>query len=771
MADTNFFDKFDGHPPASAPGGGAPNVFDKFDNGAPAKPVPIYTPSTDWHSLARNYFAGATEGLTGMAEQAFRLNPYDQVAAGVNPLLKAAGGPQLPQVPVQHLVNESMPLLGGENPEDIKANTAGDRIARMTGAGTTAAMLPMGAEGFLARLAQGSVGGFGAGLGSEMAPEGYKGVGALVGGLAGGFGGPKAGEAATEAGGLTADIYRKATRTQPPPEQAEMIARNFVANLVNNLGMKPEDLTKFDSRGKPMKAGEALGPIGVANWAALGNKVGLTGRDLSQFILDRVTEGPERMLQNVSQGLGIDPQAALGDMKEIVRQGREAVRPLYEAAWAGGGGTAVLIPHLEEAFNVASRNLKQAQQRVADAENAATQASSRFFPDTDSVHATGSYNTANRVASKNIDRANDALALAQKTHDDALARLHQAQEDDAMGLKGGIWSPRLQEFLDHPIIQKGIREGLDIIGLERLKLGEPVPSHDFAVTSYDEEGMPVISRVPNTRLLDAAKLGLDDILEGYRDKTTGKLVLDKKGQQIEGVRKAFLDEVDRLNPDYATARAGAADYMSANNAFWRAQNLIKSTVPHSTFMDWFGKLNSTEQEAARGGVANFMYNQAQRGVLKPAFFDTAVTRQKVNTLMGDRADDFLKDMKVESQIAENNAALIPKKTANSRMLMQNDEQTGTLEGTAHLLYAIKHAKVGNYPWVAAHVMSALRAFGRSSLMPISVRDAAGRMLNMDPEELGRYLMDHEQPNGPDKTTQIVGRMNPALIASQVGNGQ
>jgi hypothetical protein len=58
----------------------------------------------------------------------------------------------------------------------------------------------------------------------------------------------------------------------------------------------------------------------------------------------------------------------------------------------------------------------------------------------------------------------------------------------------------------------------------------------------------------NMQTLDAAKRGLDNMLEQYRDPTSGRLALDQRGRAVDQVRKAFLDEIDRLNPDYKAAR-------------------------------------------------------------------------------------------------------------------------------------------------------------------------------------------------------------------------
>lgn len=63
---------------------------------------------------------------------------------------------------------------------------------------------------------------------------------------------------------------------------------------------------------------------------------------------------------------------------------------------------------------------------------------------------------------------------------------------------------------------------------------------------------------PTMKALDAAKQGLDDMLEKYRDPTTGKLNLDSQGRAIEKLRQSYVSNLDTLNPDYSAARAAYA---------------------------------------------------------------------------------------------------------------------------------------------------------------------------------------------------------------------
>lgn len=121
--------------------------------------------------------------------------------------------------------------------------------------------------------------------------------------------------------------------------------------------------------------------------------------------------------------------------------------------------------------------------------------------------------------------------------------------------KQPVWNNRMQEFFDDPVAAQGLREGVKVQRLESLATGNKFEPRDYAITSFNEAGDPVISGVPNMRTVNLIKKGWDQMLEKYRDPTTGRLALDEHGRALDQVRRSFLNEVDILNPAYGQARA------------------------------------------------------------------------------------------------------------------------------------------------------------------------------------------------------------------------
>lgn len=175
-----------------------------------------------------------------------------------------------------------------------------------------------------------------------------------------------------------------------------------------------------------------------------------------------------------------------------------------------------------------------------------------------------------------------------------------------------VWTNRLQQFVDDPISKAGLKRGIEIQRLEALAKGEKFNPHDYAIVDFDAAGDPIIGEVPNMRTMDAIKKGIDNILEDYREPTTGKLVLDQRGRAIEMVRKSLLGEIDRSAPDYAAARAAYAGPASEAEAIGLGKSAATRGRPEDTLAVFRG-MNEPQKAAYRTGYADKLQEGIDRG--------------------------------------------------------------------------------------------------------------------------------------------------------------
>lgn len=173
----------------------------------------------------------------------------------------------------------------------------------------------------------------------------------------------------------------------------------------------------------------------------------------------------------------------------------------------------------------------------------------------------------------NVRQQSDNLMQQART---AAAPLYESAYKNAV-----IATPELEAVLNTPAGRGALARARTIAANERrdpealgfmldadgnVRLDPTVNLGEAADGTLEATQGAAMSRGYTPQTLDYVKRGLDDIIESHRDPVTGRLVLDEAGRAINAVRSQLLGEVDRLNPDYAGARAAYAGPASAEEA-------------------------------------------------------------------------------------------------------------------------------------------------------------------------------------------------------------
>lgn len=149
---------------------------------------------------------------------------------------------------------------------------------------------------------------------------------------------------------------------------------------------------------------------------------------------------------------------------------------------------------------------------------------------------------------------------------------------------------------------------VDIIPDKQLKEIMKRPSMVQAARNAEriaaDEGQDLSKLVTKTEFYDYVKRGLDDVLEGYRDKTTGKMVLDTQGRAIEGLRKNYVEMIKKRNPLYKDALEESSTYFESKNAVQSGIDFMDKT-PIQLQRGMKG-MSKTDRELFKFGVASKM---------------------------------------------------------------------------------------------------------------------------------------------------------------------
>lgn len=185
---------------------------------------------------------------------------------------------------------------------------------------------------------------------------------------------------------------------------------------------------------------------------------------------------------------------------------------------------------------------------------------------------------------------------------------------------------------------------------------------------------PLQERGYTLQSLDYVKRGLDDILEAQRNQVTGRLDLDEDGRAINGVRQQLVAELDRLNPDYAAARAAYAGPAQARDALRQGQDAV--TLSPDQLAVNFGRASPAQADQMRLGFQSRLVEGAERARNNAnpfqATLDTPAMEQRLHTLYDGAGDSniarLLLQRDMERDVASSTNRLIGNSMTAERQL-------------------------------------------------------------------------------------------------------
>ena len=444
-------------------------------------------------------------------------------------------------------------------------------------------------------------------------------------------------------------------------------------------------------------------------------KNALQGRDAS---------APQRLTSDISQNL-TGGGSAFRTQKALLEARQSESQPLYDKAFAGGS-LAPLQEQFETAFSQSSAAEKQATNALQAARNDLTLVQSKHLPTTN-VYASAAGQRAEQAAQQKVLQAQQDLARAASTKQQVLDKLRLAQDDIKNGTPGAVWNPRIQQFLDDPVMKRGMARGLEIQRLESLAAGKPFDPSELALSPEGE-----VIRVPNMRTLDAGKKGLDAIIESEGRDEFGRL--NQYGRAVNQVRVSLLDELDRINPDYKQARAAWSGYSSSLDAVKFGRNFNRLNSEQLT--EEFSQMTDSDKEFARIGVADnilerigktgfggdesksIIRNEWTKGQLKPFFRDEK------------SFEKFIESVAIERGMFESGGRITANSATAARLAEDAHQHVETGIKAAH---GISNLMSGNF-------LSAIRQ-GYGVMRDLGIRNDPD--LN---EQIARILTDlHIQP--------------------------
>lgn len=417
----------------------------------------------------------------------------------------------------------------------------------------------------------------------------------------------------------------------PPDIQAQMLLSRALARDNISPQNAADTLAQFGP--KPAAVMDVGGPATARLARAVNTLPGEGSTQVSQFLAERQADQAGRVLSDISQNLATGGDV-YGQAKQLMTERAATAKPAYDAAFEGGS-IAPLQDQLRAAVQQATAQKGAVQRQITAIEQ----------NNPGALAARGAAGAQTRAQYMDLHQQ---LQQAEADRQATLNMFKTAQSDAASNAPGAVWSPRIQQFLDQPEVQQGIQRGLKIQRLEAVGNGTPFNPTEYGITGTDANGNAIISDVPNMRLLDAGKRGLDAMIADNTDAVTGKV--NDLGRALTIAKNGYVGELDRLNPLYKTARDAYAGPSASLAALNDGSRFL--TMAPEQLADRVSNMSDSEQQFFRMGAARALQDRvgsmADSSDAVKRVFGNATIRKQIGAVFGqDAADQFAQSMTPE----------------------------------------------------------------------------------------------------------------------------
>lgn len=260
--------------------------------------------------------------------------------------------------------------------------------------------------------------------------------------------------------------------------------------------------------------------------------------------------------------------------------------------------------------------------------------------------------------------------------------------------------------------------------------------------------------VPSVRTLDYVRRGMNQVLEGARDKTTRRLNLDDETRPIVANVSRFRDELIAATGGeqgpYARALAESGDYLRVEAAFRQSERLFATGTSERAFRQATERMGAAERNALVAGFADRLFTDSRSnslGTRRMGQINTPANREKLASLIGpEQADAFMQRLTARVDLARTGGRMAPGTNSTTgevtEAMRDQDQGVGLGADFARALATSRGDVVSATLSTAGKAIAApIAGFVRGATAPAAqpVRDEIARLLLMPPDDLAAIL--------------------------------
>lgn len=280
----------------------------------------------------------------------------------------------------------------------------------------------------------------------------------------------------------------------------------------------------------------------------------------------------------------------------------------------------------------------------------------------------------------------------------------------------------IQRFVQDPIGQEALQKGMRVMEIESLGVGsgKHFDPEKFGVVR-GKSGDWIIDpdvltgkKAPSMRFLDAVKRGYDEIVEGFRDPTSGRLNLNQYGRAVNQARADYTGYLRTTFPKYNDALDAWASQSQSLDALRAGQDFLKARPEE--IQRRLGSLTPNDREFYKMGAADTLRgNLAKKGPEADeakALLRSDFMRQQLRPLFDSDAsfDKFVKSVEAEQRMFGTRFNVL----RGSQTAARTAEDTGPAsEAFGHAAHGVANMAHHNYLGIIANSLKAITAMARA----------------------------------------------------------
>ena len=220
--------------------------------------------------------------------------------------------------------------------------------------------------------------------------------------------------------------------------------------------------------------------------------------------------------------------------------------------------------------------------------------------------------------------------------------------------------PVVQRLLQNNDVKAGIPRGVRIIRNEADAAGEPFSLQDYGLVEINPgvEDTLQMQGVPNMRLIDAAKRGLDAMINENSNQWGH---LNDLGRSQYLLKKALVDRAKELNPAYADYLNTAASEYSLQNAAKLGRGIWRTGNKEETITQ-LADLSAPEKKMALQGAVRGLLEEIEKKPESANLAATKLTKPYYRDLLSPLVDDPKQLDTLVGQLQEKSQAFLRNRT-------------------------------------------------------------------------------------------------------------